>query len=157
MLTKSDCMSILVKLEDKGLNINEQLRKLAMSKEPPLDVLKFIVESHGTEVNAFYEILRKSHNAKRSPLYKNIVAETLDADEAITTLNCYLTQILLHGKHLDDDARIQFYKEVRAEEISRVLHTFFADGLYDSALALLKLIRADILVVEYLTGRREAA
>lgn len=157
MITKSDCMAILVKLEDRGLNINDYMRKLILSKEPPLDVLKFIIDNRGIETNHFYEHLRKNHNAKRSPLYKNIVKEVSDADDVITTLTCFLTQVTLYGNKLDEDTRSDFYKEVRAEEVARVLHQFFVDGAYDNSIALIKLIKADILVMEYVSGRRELA
>ena len=157
MITKNDCMAILVKLEDKGLNINEYMRKLIISKEPPIDVLKFIVDNRGVETNHFYEHLRKNHNAKKSPLYKNIVSEIDDPNEIITTLTCFLTQVTLYGNKLDEDTKADFYKEVRAEEAARVLHQYFVDGLYTACAALIKLIKADILVMEYVAGRRELA
>ena len=31
MLNKSDCMSILIKLEDKGVDINAQMKKLILA------------------------------------------------------------------------------------------------------------------------------
>lgn len=157
MITKNDCMAILVKLEDKGLNINDQMRKLIVSKEPPLDVLKFIVDNRGVEANHFYEHLRKNNNEKKSPLYKNIVKEISEPEEVITTLTCFLTQTTLYGNKLPEDTRSDFFKEVRAEEVSRVLHQYFMDGSYTSCIALIKLIKADILVLEYVSGRRELA
>lgn len=157
MITKNDCMAILVKLEDKGLNINEYMRKLIVSKEPPIDVLRFIVDNRGIEANHFYEHIRKNHNEKRSPLYKNIVSEISDLNEVITTLTCFLTQATLFGNKLEDDAKADFFKEVRAEEVARVLHQYFVDGSYAGSLALIKLIKADILVLEYVSGRRELA
>lgn len=60
MITKSDCLSILVKLGDTGINVNQHLRKLAISKEIPLDTLKFIADNRGIEIANFYEMLRKS-------------------------------------------------------------------------------------------------
>ena len=122
MITKNDCLSILVKLEDSGVQgIDPYMRKLLVSKEIPLDVLKFISDNRGIEVGHFYEVLRKSHNQKKSPLYTNILKEVENPDELITTLSCLLTQILLYGNKLIN--RDQFFREVRAEEISRVLNT----------------------------------
>ena len=74
MITKNDCLSILVKLEDSGVkNIDTYMRKLLVSREIPLEVLKFISENRGLEISKFYEMLRKNHNKKKSPLYTNIV------------------------------------------------------------------------------------
>ena len=156
MITKNDCLSILVKLEDSGVQgIDPYMRKLLVSKEIPLDVLKFISDNRGIEVGHFYEVLRKSHNQKKSPLYTNILKEVENPDELITTLSCLLTQILLYGNKLIN--RDQFFREVRAEEISRVLNNFFKTGTYEESSALLKLIKSDLLVLEYISGRRDLA
>ncbi len=153
MITKNDCMSILIKLEDRGINIDNYMRKLVTSKDIPLEVLKFISQHRGIEVANFYEMLRKKHNQKKSPLYLNIVKEASDLDDIITTLVCLLTQITLYGNKLDN--KDSFLKEVRAEEITRVLNEYFKTGVYDSCLALLKIIKSDLLVLEYINGRRE--
>jgi hypothetical protein len=154
MITKNDCLSILVKLEDSGVkNIDLYMRKLLTNREIPLEVLKFISTNRGLEVSNFYEMLRKSHNTKKSPLYTNIVKEITDPKKVITTLSCLLTQILLYGSKLDNQEL--FFKEVRAEELTRVLNTYFKTGVYDECFALLKLIKADLLVLEYVAGRRD--
>lgn len=156
MITKNDCLSILVKLGDSGVeNTDSYMRKLLISKEIPLDVLRFISQNRGIEVGNFYEMLRKSHNQKKSPLYTNIIREVVDPKEIITTLSCLLTQVILYGNKLVDADK--FYKEVRAEEISRVLNNFFKSGLYDEPAALLRLIKSDLLVLEYINGRRDLA
>jgi len=156
MITKNDCLSILVKLEDAGVkNIDPYMKKLLISHDIPLEVLKFIQENQGLEASNFYEMLRKSHNQKKSPLYTNILKEIEDPQEAITTLSCLLTQILLYGKKLED--KEQFFKEIRAEELTRVLNTYFKTGLYEDCLALMRLFKTDLLVLEYLSGRRNLA
>jgi hypothetical protein len=153
MITKNDCLSILVKLEDNGVNIDSCMRKLLVSREIPLEVLKFISDNRGLEITNFYEMLRKNHNKKKSPLYTNIVREIADPNEAIITLSCLLTQILLYGKKLNSSDI--FFKEARAEEITRVLNDYFKTGIFDECLTLLKLIKSDLLVLEYIAGRRE--
>ena len=153
MITKNDCMSILIKLEDSGINIDNYMRKLVVSKEIPLEVLRFISQHRGIEVANFYEMLRKKHNQKKSPLYLNIVKEVSNLDDVITTLVCLLTQITLYGNKLE--SKDTFIKEVRAEEITRVLNEYFKTGVYDSCLSLLKIIKSDLLVLEYINGRRE--
>jgi hypothetical protein len=154
MITKNDCLSILVKLEDNGVaGIDSYMRKLLISREIPLEVLKFISDNRGLEISNFYEMLRKNHNKKKSPLYTNIVRENSSQKDIITTLSCLLTQILLYGAKLETQEI--FFKEARAEEISRVLNNYFKTGIYDECISLLKMIRSDLLVLEYIAGRRE--
>jgi len=154
MITKNDCLSILAKLDENGVEgVNPYMKKLLISKTIPLEVLKFISDNRGLEVSHFYEMLRKSHNKKKSPLYTNILREIDDPQEVVTTLSCLLTQILLYGKKIDN--RDQFFREVRAEELTRVLNNYFKTGLYEDCLSLIKLLKSDLLVLEYIAGRRE--
>lgn len=155
MITKNDCLTVLVALEDKGLDINQPMKKLITSKEIPYDVLKFILDNRGIEVANFYEMLRKKHNDKKSPLYHNIVKDITDPEEVITTLACLLVQVTLYSKKLPANKEI-FQREVRAEEITRVLNNYYATGALDSCITLLKLLKADLLVLEHISGRREA-
>ena len=156
MLNKNDCLTLLVSLEDNGVNIDQQMRKLLTAREIPIDVLKFILNNRGIEVANFYEMLRKKHNQKKSPLYRNIVKEVSDPEEIVTTLACLLVQITLYSRKLTTSKDI-FQREVRAEEISRVLNDYYASGTLDSCLALIKLLRADLLVLEHISGRRDLA
>lgn len=146
-------MTVLVALEDKGVNINTPMRKLVTAKEIPMDVLKFILDNRGIEVANFYEMLRKKHNQKKSPLYHNIVKDITDPDEVVTTLACLLVQITLYSRKLTSNKEI-FQREVRAEEVSRVLNNYYATGTLDSCLALIKLLKSDLLVLEHISGRR---
>lgn len=155
MITKNDCLTILVTLEDKGVNIDIPMKKLITTKEIPMDVLKFILDNRGIEVANFYEMLRKKHNQKKSPLYHNIVKEITDTDEIITTLACLLVQITLYSKKLTTNREI-FQREVRAEEITRVLNHYYNTGEFDQCLALIKLLKTDLTVLEYISGHREA-
>lgn len=154
MITKNDCLTILVSLEDRGVSIDKYMKKLLTAKEIPIDVLKFILENRGIEVANFYEMLRKKHNQKKSPLYHNIVRDITDPEEVITTLACLLVQINLYSKKLQSNKEL-FQREVRAEEISRVLNNYYATGALDSCLALIKLLKADLVVLEHISGRRE--
>jgi hypothetical protein len=155
MITKNDCLTVLVALEDKGLDINQPMKKLVTSKEVPLEVLKFILNNRGMEVANFYEMLRKKHNDKKSPLYHNIVKDLTDPEEVVTTLACLLVQITLYSKKLQTNKEI-FKREARAEEITRVLNNYYTTGALDKCLALLRLLKADLLVLEHISGRREA-
>ena len=155
MINKSDLMTVLVALEDRGLDINQYMKKLISAKEIPLEVLKFILDNRGIEVANFYEGLRKKHNAKKSPLYHNIVKEISDPEEIITTLACLLVQITLYSNKLPTNREI-FQREVRAEEITRVLNNYYSTGSLDQCIALLKLLKTDLIVLEHISGRREA-
>ena len=155
MITKNDCLTLLVSLEDKGIDIDTPMKKLITSKEIPMDVLKFILDNRGVEVANFYEMLRKKHNQKKSPLYHNIVKDITDIDEIITTLACLLVQITLYGNKLSSNKEI-FQREVRAEEITRVLNNYYSTGELDQCLALIKLLKTDLTVLEYISGRRDA-
>ena len=66
MITKQDCMTLLVRLEDNGVQgINNYLNKLLLSKEVPIEVLRFIAKNRGLEAVNFYEMLRKNYNQKK--------------------------------------------------------------------------------------------
>lgn len=153
MITKNDCLSILVKMEVQGVNVNPQMRKLLVSNDLPIDVLKFIAKNKGIDALNFYEMLRKKHNQKKSHLYRNIVREVDQVDDVIITLSSLLQQIVLFSNKLENPDH--FLKEVRAEEITRVLNLYFKDGITADCEALLKLIKADLLVFEYINERRD--
>lgn len=155
MITKNDCLTLLVALEDTGIDINAHMKKLITSKDIPMDVLKFILDHRGIEVANFYEMLRKKHNQKKSQLYHNIIKEIADPEELVTTLACLLVQITLYGRKLDSNQEI-FKREVRAEEITRVLNIYYNTGALEQCIALMKLIKSDMLVLEYISGRRDA-
>ena len=155
MITKNDCLTLLVALEDRGININQPMKKLITSKEIPMDVLKFILDNRGIEVASFYEMLRKKYNQKKSPLYHNIVKEITDTDEIVTTLACLLVQINLYSKKLLTNREI-FQREVRAEEITRVLNNYYSTGQLDQCIALIRLLKTDLVVLEHISGRRDA-
>ena len=154
MITKNDCLTLLVSLEDRGVNINGPMKKLISAREVPLDILKFILDNRGIEVANFYEMLRKKHNQKKSPLYHNIVKEITDPEEVVITLSCLLVQINLYGKKLDTNKEI-FRREARAEEITRVLNEYYSSNSLEGCLSLIKLIKTDLVVLEHISGKRE--
>ena len=153
MLNKSDCMSILIKLEDKGVDINAQMKKLILAKDIPIDVLKFIAEKQGLEAVNFYEMLRKSYNNKKSKLYKNIL-DDINLDSICVILSSPLLQIALYSSKLTD-TKNSFLQEIRANEISDALADFYKSDNVEKCLAVLNAIKTDLLVLEYLNGRRE--
>ena len=153
MLNKSDCMSILIKLEDKGVDINAQMKKLILAKDIPIDVLKFIAEKQGLEAVNFYEMLRKSYNNKKSKLYKNIL-DDIKLEDVCVILSSLLLQIALYSSKLTD-TKNSFLQEIRANEISDALADFYKSDNIEKCLAVLNAVKTDLLVLEYLNGRRE--
>lgn len=153
MLNKSDCMSILIKLEDQGVDINAQMKKLILAKDIPIDVLKFIAEKQGLEALNFYEMLRKSYNNKKSKLYKNIL-DDIKLEDVCVILSSLLLQIALYSSKLTD-TKNSFLQEIRANEISDALADFYKSDNVEKCLAVLNAIKTDLLVLEYLNGRRE--
>lgn len=153
MLNKSDCMSILIKLEDKGVDINAQMKKLILAKDIPIDVLKFIAEKQGLEAVNFYEMLRKSYNNKKSKLYKNIL-DDIKLEDVCVILSSLLLQIALYSSKLTD-TKDSFLHEIRANEISEALADFYKSDNIEKCLAVLNAVKTDLLVLEYLNGRRE--
>lgn len=153
MITKNDCMTLLVKLEDDGLNVNTYLKQLMSSKEIPIEVLKFIAKNRGIEVANFYEMLRRRHNQKKSVLYTNIVKDQDNISDILITLSSLLTQIALYAGKLENPA--EFYKEVRVKEITKCLATYYETGDDSIILKLIQVIKNDLLVMEYIGGRRD--
>lgn len=94
-LKKSDLLLLLTEMQDQGIEVTSQIRRLVNSTSIPIDVLKFINERRLLEITRFYEHMRKNYNAKKSDLYINIVKEVRDPQEVLTTLSALLTQILL--------------------------------------------------------------
>lgn len=154
MLTKSDCLSILVKMEDAGIDIKNNMKELLISKDIPTRVLEFIVKNKWIEAGNFYEMLRKKHNQKKSPLYLNILKDIESEEHCLTTLVCLLVQINLYSNKLERDKDL-FLNEIRAEEISKVIHEYYATKDSSNCFSLLKLIKTDLLVLECLAGRRD--
>jgi hypothetical protein len=156
MINKNDCLTILVKLEDSGISeARPYIKKLMISREPSVEVLRFIATQRGFEIGRFYEMLRRSHNTKKSPLYTNILKDIAEPKEIVVTLSCLLTQILLYGSKLENP--LTFYKEARAQEISAVLTEYFETNNIERCFSMLRIIKADLLVMEYIIGRRELA
>ena len=96
MISKNDCLLMLTKLSDEGIDTSEQVKNLLKESEPFIETIKYINSQRQLDVTRFYEKLRKSYNNKKSKLYINIMRENDENTfEHITTLSAMLTQILL--------------------------------------------------------------
>ena len=102
MLRKNDCLMLLTELEALGYDVDVQMKKLMMSKDLSLDVIKFINDCRPLDVTNFYNHLRVNYNKKKSKLYINIVKEIDEPDEVLTTLASLNLQILLYSREVED-------------------------------------------------------
>lgn len=155
MLQKNDIAFILTDMEEKGVEgAHEQLLKLFSTPSIPMEVLRFINDRRQLDVTAFYDRIRRNHNEKRSSLYKNIVKDTEDPTEAISTLSAFALNLFLYSKHVEEKDKPMFFKQVRAEEVTSVLNKYYRDYDIVACLKMLRLIKADILAFEEISGRR---
>lgn len=154
MLTKTDLLLLLTDMEESGKNVDSEIAKLLKSDTISYEVLKFINNNRQLDVSLFYDLLRKNYNKKRSNLYINLVKEESDSpSEALITLSALNLQILLFAKKIEDNK--MFIKHSRAEEITRVLNNYYKTYDLIPCLKLLKLIKADMVALEYISGHRQ--
>lgn len=146
MLTKDDLILVLADMESTGIKTTKEINKVLMSASIPLDVLKFINDNRQFDVAAFYEMIRKNYNHKKSNLYKNLVKEELEPTEAIVTLAALNLQIALYSKNLTDSK--MFLKHSRAEEITNVLNTYYKTYDLIPCYKMLRLIKSDLKCFE---------
>lgn len=154
MIQQSDLILLLTELEQEGVEgATQQIRSVITTPGIDIASIKFINAHRPFDVAQFYERLRKNHNEKKSPLYKNIVSDIDNVEEIITTLHAYILQVNLYSKHVEN--KQLFFKHARAEEVTRVLHKYYTDYDITSALKLIRLIKADLCVFEEILGRRK--
>lgn len=128
--------------------VNNLTLKAIKNPNVDLEVLKYINSKRQLDVSKFYEKLRYSYNHKKSKLYKNIVKDTEDVDEIITTLTSLLTQIFLYSKNCLN--KNLFLKHSRVNEIAKVVTLFTENYDITSGMKLLRLIKADLKCFESL-------
>ena len=147
MITRNDCVLLLTEIQNQtGENTTKYVKELFKSSEINIDILKYINGKRQLDLTKFYQKLRKSYNNKRSSLYINIVKETEDPTEVLTTLASLNLQILLFAKNVDD--KPMFFSHARSNEITLVLNNYFKTYDIQPCLKLLRLIKADLKVCE---------
>ena len=149
MITKNDCVLLLTEIQEQtGENTSKLIKRLYIEPDIPIDVLKFINDKRQLDLTKFYEKLRKSYNNKKSSLYINIVKETEDPTDVLTTLASLNLQILLFAKNVDNKAL--FFNHARSLEITKVLNNYFKTFDILPCLQLMKLIKADLKVCDFI-------
>ena len=146
MLKKTDLLLLLTELQDNGEDVTKYISTLYKTTSIPTDIIKFINDKRPIDVAQFYEKLRYNYNHKKSDLYINIVKETEDIQEVLTTLAAYNLQVLLYGKKLKDPE--MFYRNSRVEEVTRVLNNYYKTFDINACNILLSLLKADIKLFE---------
>lgn len=152
MLTRNDCLLLLSELETFNNVDKEKLKQITLKTASQLnislDTLKFINTYKPLDVKNFYNQIRQNYNNKKSKLYINIVKEIDDTTKVLTTLSALLTQILLYSVKCDN--KQLFLQHSRAKEISLALSKYFEDYDITICLQLMRIIKADIKVLEEL-------
>jgi len=146
MITRNDCYLLLAELADRGVDTSTQIKDLMSSPTPSIEVIKFINDNRELNLTAFYERLRKNYNHKKSKLYVNIMKDAEHPQDVLVTLSSLLTQIFLFAKNVDN--RQMFLRHSRADEISKVLSTYFREFDLTGCNKLIKLIKIDIKALE---------
>lgn len=146
MITKNDCYLLLSELNDNGVDTSGPIKDLMSSASPSLEVIKFINDNRQLDLTKFYEKIRKSYNNKKSKLYINIMKEVEQPQDVLITLSSLLTQILLFSKDAND--RQMFLRHSRADEITKVLSSYFIDFDLTRCVKLIKLMKIDIKALE---------
>ena len=148
MITKIDCLNLLFELKDNGVECDSQIKKMISMSYPDIEIIKFINDHKELNVRKFYEKLRKSYNKKKSTLYINIVKDPTEVDnpkDIVCTLASLQLQILLFNKNINDNA---FLKNMRFDEISKVLLNYYMTRDIIPCQKLLSFVKSDLKVLE---------
>lgn len=146
MISKNDCLLLLADMKDNKEEAKEYSFKILRDPSAIAETISFINKYRQIDLSKFYQKLRKSYNAKKSKLYKNIVKEIEDPTEVIITLTSLLNQIMLFTKTCED--KQMFLRHSRFKEILQVLNVYYNTNDANSCIDLLKLIKIDLKVLE---------
>lgn len=148
MITKNDCVVLLMELKRNGVNVDSVVRETLRKEFPDESTLSFINGHRQLDLCAFYEKLRKSYNHKKSNLYINIVNEDNQKvqQEVLVTLASLQLQILLFSKTVEN--KEMFLRHARLEEISACLMNYSRTFDLIPCIKLLKVFKADLKVLE---------
>ncbi len=146
MISKKDCILLLTDLEERGVDVSDEMKNVLRSQDVQIGTIKFINDHRQLDLSKFYDKVRRSYNKKKSNLYINIVKEVENPSDVLTTLSAMLTQILLYANSVED--REMFLRHARALDISRILSNYFSTYDITNCIRLLRIIKADIKALE---------
>lgn len=152
MISKQDAAALLIDIKNSGVDIGNRLTTL-FKDDDIIEYLKFINANRPLDLTLFYEKLRHSYNKKHSKLYINIMKETEEITDVLTTLSSLLLQIFIFSKNVED--RAMFLRHTRANEILYVLNNYLSTYDLTKAIKLIKLYKADIKCMEYINSSQK--
>lgn len=152
MISKQDTAALLIEVKNSGVDIGNRLTTL-FKDDDIIEYLKFINDNRPLDLTLFYEKIRKSYNTKHSKLYINIMKETEEISDVLTTLSSLLVQIFLFSKNVEDKA--MFFRHTRANEIVYVLNNYLSTYNLTKAIKLIKLYKADIKCMEFINSSQK--
>ena len=121
-MDKFKCYHYLLEIKKQGIDITEQVKKIAGKDEVPLSVVKFINEYiPQQQIATFEHIHGKRH---KNPLYKNLVNENLNVEDKAIALSSLLTQTMIGLKNIDDDSKKDYCKTMMVEEILKAIDSY---------------------------------
>ena len=82
------------------------------------------------------------------------IEDDIKLEDVCVILSSLLLQIALYSSKLTD-TKNSFLQEIRANEISEALADFYKSDSVEKCMAVLNAVKTDLLVLEYLNGRRE--
>ena len=150
MISKSDVVLLLTELQNSGEDVSRDIMSLYKSDTIPLEILKKINSTKPLSVVRFYEKIRQSYNKKHSKMYINIMRSDENAIQDVKTILTTLSGLLNQILQFECDDKPMFLKHVRADEITKVLDIYFKTFNIEPAFKLLKLIKADVKVIQML-------
>ena len=142
MITKTDMILLLTDLQDKGIDVSNELRN-TIKNGVSISTIQFINNNRQLDLYKFYEKIRKSYNQKHSNLYINIVKEIEEPVKVLTTLAALQTQILIFSLKEANDKEM-FLRHSRICEIAKVLYNYYTTYDFKPCIKLIQLIKADI-------------
>lgn len=153
-ISKTDCILLLAEIGKDGIDTKKMASILLSEPGVPTEVLKFINDNRQMDLTNFYEKLRKNYNAKKSPLYMNLLRGEEDTQTVLTTLSALLLQVTLFSKQVED--REMFLRHARAQEITEALYNYYTTYDLIPCIKLLRLIKCDIKAIRYLLDQEIA-
>lgn len=153
MLSRQECYKLLMELKQKGLeDTDKYFLQLTRCTSVPLEVIKYINTHRELDVTKFYEALRKENNNRKSKLYINIMKEIDDPDELLITLSSLITKIFIFSKELKAVEKINFFKNVKLEQLESAIMLYSRTGDVTGCINLLSRIKNDIKILESSKG-----
>ena len=152
MIAKNDLILLLTDLQENGIDIGNKILEVIKSSGIPLNVLKFINDNRQLDLTSFYDKLRRSYNNKKSKLYISIVKDIDNPIEVLTILSSYALQAILYSEKVQDSQ--MFLRHARVKEVNLALAKYFTDFDLTICMNLLRMIKADLIACENISGRR---